>query len=569
MTCWSQANWALEMSAVSWILQEVESANAFFKGRTASDPSSDAALKDNFTKTIIKQIGACKVFGKAEATALQDKLKEQNPYGPGLVRIQATIDAKLGASANVLDKKDNTPGQKLHNPWKWYTSEDWDVFRDHKKHWTAKCSRAVERPMLVGCSNPDEPTLGKILAVLCGTHYTELPSAKVLYDKLQDLKQCVAAERKAFPHEQLQMFPASPYDLPEHIFEYAYSEGAPVDVQMPGINTIVASIPLRKNSRLLKGTGDVNKSQLLKVKQEFCDLKNALVGEEAVNSIVLLQDEGASKMHAMPALKKFKQERSDEAIEWDDLPKNVAEKVLYCKYKADLWKLRAEVAHAPLGPNAPSASHKREGPLSPVQTEPGFGTLAMRTDPDGSLVLNTRVFDTKEMSLKNEPATATVPVVKQKPAAAIKEADDEPTREEDVYELDEHSAAALKALQTRNVKKKASQKEAKKAAKQDAANVQKKPAAKPEAVVKYEGKDAPKIPKFPKDGNPPVTLWKGGAIYSSVKKQCFRGLREAGDGYTEIARAWGAKRSKEEAWGEVVTAIASHSASKKAKKAKK
>ena len=79
-------------AAVAQILQEVDSANAFFENRTSSQPGNDVTLKDNFTKTIIKQINACKAFAKAEAIAVQDKLKHKNPYGPGLVRIQSAIE---------------------------------------------------------------------------------------------------------------------------------------------------------------------------------------------------------------------------------------------------------------------------------------------------------------------------------------------------------------------------------------------------------------------------------------------------------------------------------------------
>ena len=112
------------MAAIAQILQEVDSANAFFENRTSSQPGNDVTLKDNFTKTIIKQINACKASGKAEAIGVQDKIKHKSPNGPGLVRIQSAIDAKFGDSTNDSEKKGIIQQQKLQSHWKWYTAED-------------------------------------------------------------------------------------------------------------------------------------------------------------------------------------------------------------------------------------------------------------------------------------------------------------------------------------------------------------------------------------------------------------------------------------------------------------
>ena len=96
------------MAAIAQILQEVDSANAFVENRTSS--------QGYFTKTIIKQINACKAFAKAEAIAVQDKLKHKNPYGSGLVRIQSAIDAKLSDSRNDSEKKIIIQKQNLQSP---------------------------------------------------------------------------------------------------------------------------------------------------------------------------------------------------------------------------------------------------------------------------------------------------------------------------------------------------------------------------------------------------------------------------------------------------------------------
>ena len=119
----------------------------------------------------------------------------------------------------------------------------------------------------MGCRHPDEHTLGETLATLCAAHYSELPSAKQLYDKLQDLKLCVDIERKPYPYEAPKSYPEKLADLPADIWDFAYAEGGPVDVEIPGISHIVNKIPLRKNSKLLKQ--ELSKQEVKQLKQEF------------------------------------------------------------------------------------------------------------------------------------------------------------------------------------------------------------------------------------------------------------------------------------------------------------
>ena len=51
------------------------------------------------------------------------------------------------------------------------------------------------------------------------THYIDTPKATEIYEKLQELKQVVACERKQIPLEMLATFPDSPDELPEGIFQ--------------------------------------------------------------------------------------------------------------------------------------------------------------------------------------------------------------------------------------------------------------------------------------------------------------------------------------------------------------
>ena len=87
-----------------------------------------------------------------------------------------------------------------------------------------------------------------MLATLLISHYDDLPEPKVLFNKLNELKQACAAEGKvkAYQLEQLTTYPESPMELPKAVFDHAYPAGGPqpVDVQIHGLSTVADKIPL-------------------------------------------------------------------------------------------------------------------------------------------------------------------------------------------------------------------------------------------------------------------------------------------------------------------------------------
>ena len=542
------------MATAAAIVAEINGVRTFFRDRDPS-PEADEALKKSFTNTVLKQISACKHFGRTEATLVQEALNGSPYFGEGTTRIKSAIDAKL--SAELGNVNPSSDAQKLYKPWGYYTEEDWDVFRDPRKQWNVKLTRGVERQMLVGCRHPDEHSLQRLLAMLLATHYDELPPARHIYDKLQELKACVAIERKPFPHECIMKFPESPKDLPDEIYSFAYSGGVPVHVELPGINMVINKIPLRKNSKLLKDRAPKSR----KDREEWASLKNSVEGDD--DAMVIHSSD--NRLVSSQGLKKFKRERSDEAVGYDDLPHDPEEEALYIKYKADLWKLRAQKKGIVAESRPLKLEDHGQGPSGKLQDP---GSLQMHTSPDGALVLQPRVFETT-------PALNSG--LKQGP----KEEEDKPEIDDD---LDAHSKAALNALKTRNVKrkaaaaaeakakrkqkvmkagttKKAMKSRARKAMKSIATSIKDEKAAVKEVPAKHIMKS---IPKLPKDGsNPPAVQFAGGVIYTCASLKKFRGLKVRGDAYTEVAKTWGvASRTMEEAWKSVTDAIAAHASKK-------
>ena len=172
-------------------------------------------------------------------------------------------------------------------------------------------TRLVERLNLIGCTAPAEETLRWMLAMLLITHYPEPLKPLEVYDKLHDLKAVVACEKKSFPFQHITTFPEHITDLPAEVIDYAYADGPPVVVELPGIKTIADKkmMPLRSSSGLLKGDNcKHNTKPLTDTKQEHSPPPVAPV-ERMTDS-------------DMP--------RPDDPVECQ----------LFTKYKSDLWRHR-------------------------------------------------------------------------------------------------------------------------------------------------------------------------------------------------------------------------------------
>ena len=236
------------------LIKEIENTTAFCSKRqmVLSDVAS-APLAKNFANSIIQQINACLTLGAEEAIGVLEALKESAYEEPDKKRIIATLENKI-RTPHQAKLAGATKEQVLTNPWTVCTESDWEVFRNPTTSFHIKMTRLVERLNLIGCNNPAEETLKWMLAMLLMAHYSEPLDPLKVYDKLQDLKAVVACEKKSFPFPHIITFPENITDLPQEVIDYAYADGLPIVVELPGVKTLADKkhMPLRSSSSVLK-----------------------------------------------------------------------------------------------------------------------------------------------------------------------------------------------------------------------------------------------------------------------------------------------------------------------------
>ena len=505
------------------LVKEIQSVTQFFYIREGMDGND--VLAKNFADSLVQQINTCLSISTPDATSIIDQLKD-SPYGDANIkRIVQALDAKvLGSGPPVQAGTGSSKEQAFEFPWNYCNQGDWDLFWDKHKPFHSKLTKLVERGNMCGCDLPNEQSLKWMLTMLMMAHYGDMPVANEIYDKLQELKQVVATERKTVPFQRLLVFPEKPSDLPEEVYKFAYTDGPPITVVIPGIRAAASPkfFPLRSSNKLVKKQKAANSTCAIKPEADASDLTAAPAAQQG------------SIDTNMPS------------------PGDPVELALYDKYKADLWKHRAAKSGVLLAPpsNAPAFTAAQYG-----------GSCAggsVKHEADGSLTLTSRLGHLPDLEVKDEPLTPKPehkPVVpKLADAAADGDSDD----------LDEYQKAAITALGKRN----SSKKEEAAAKKRKFADVKKKPAKAGKSVkdeiVEVAKKDIMKsCPSCKGKTNPPPVHYGGGVIYTDVKRNKFRALKIRGDRYSEKSAGWSKSKPKSTAWKECIQAIDEKNAKKK------
>ena len=484
------------------LIHEIESTTAYCTSRLSMNDSVPAPLAKNFANSIIQQVNSCLTLSAQEATEVLEALKGSAYEEADKKRIVASLEAKIRTQHQV-----KTGGavkeQVLTNPWAVCTESDWVVIRNPKASLHIKMTRLVERLNLIGCTAPSIQTLRWMLAMILITHYPEPLKPLEAYDKLQDLKAVVACEKKPFPFQHITTFPEHITDLPAEVIDYAYADGPPVVVELPGIKTIAdkKKMPLRSNSGLLKG------------------------------------DKSRNRTKALTGIKEEQPPPHVESLAGSDMPRpdDPVECQLFTKYKSDLWRHR--LTHTePI-----AATHDQAE--APIKKDDG--SLGMKMEADCSVTLCPRLGnDAIKKEQSGDGDAGNVPKNEQSDdgdAGKIEQSGDGGT-------LDPWAQAALKAIGQRNAVKAAAAKDkqaakaaaakaAKAAAKADAAKAKEagkalKVAAKAKQEVKvkeqvHEVDKAGILKAMPKasEGDPAAVHYNGGVIYTCVHQHKFRCLK--------------------------------------------
>ena len=109
----------------------------------------------------------------------------------------------------------------------------------------ALVSQVCGRAWSLGITHPSEPTafrVAQFLALALGLTDTE--DLEELYSDVKRTIKQFAAQR-TYPHQHLVTYPRKAADLPKSMFDFAFREGSPVNVDLPGIDGAMGAVQMR------------------------------------------------------------------------------------------------------------------------------------------------------------------------------------------------------------------------------------------------------------------------------------------------------------------------------------
>lgn len=193
-------------------------------------------------------------LNNADAIRLTAALAETGLNGEDKSAVANAIASKVhGLEVNT--KSGSAKTQNLTAIDKYLNAADWAIMDDGNKSLTAKATVVVSRWVAVGLKNLSEDTVrfGAALVVTC--HFSQLPSAKSIYNIVQDMKDLFKSTPKPdCPGAVLKTYPLDPKQLEAERLKHAYpDDDPPLNREAERLRLIAKNYtPVRSTSKLLK-----------------------------------------------------------------------------------------------------------------------------------------------------------------------------------------------------------------------------------------------------------------------------------------------------------------------------
>ena len=228
-----------------------------------SMPGSSDTLEANMMAAFCKKVNSLRSLDMHSAVPLIQAVHASDLCDDSKATVQEAIDVRTAAAiagsvASAAAPSHST--QKLGSQLTSYlTSADWAALHDRMLSTQGKVQVLLDRFKLLGLRYPAEDTTKwavALLVVMLHEATGQFPNYHTIYSMVEDFKSNMVASRArsdwAFSH--VVMYPQTPQELPDDIFNHAYTvDDPPVTETVSRLEvTAMQHVPLRKTSSLLK-----------------------------------------------------------------------------------------------------------------------------------------------------------------------------------------------------------------------------------------------------------------------------------------------------------------------------
>ena len=242
------------------LVSELRLINSFAETR-ASLATSNVDVVKNMMEGLAKKIRTLPSFALSDALAVCSTMKDcATLISLGFTHIiQTAVDARVANA--VDDNKAHSSSRKpqlLIHPHNYLIAQEWKVLEEadlESRKWML-----VNRLHSIGLVSLHEQTVKWAVGLLVWSifHQTKAyPDYKSIFALVHSFKMAHEVRRASVKALDLVVFPRLPKDLPEDVLKSAYKEVVAEAREVEGLADIVAHVPLRQSSKLLReGQGD-------------------------------------------------------------------------------------------------------------------------------------------------------------------------------------------------------------------------------------------------------------------------------------------------------------------------
>lgn len=237
------------------LVSELKLINSFAETRASLAASNPEVVK-NMMDGLAKKIANTPSFGLSDALAVCSTMKDCGTLISMNFNqiIQTAVDARVQNA--VDDNKAHASTRKpqlLIHPHNYLIASEWKVLEEadlETRKWML-----VHRLHSIGLVSLHEQTVKWAVGLLVWSifHQTKAyPDYKSIFALVHSFKMAHEARRASVKALDLSLYPILPKDLPEEVLKSAYKEDIAEARELPGLEDIVAHVPLRQSSKLLR-----------------------------------------------------------------------------------------------------------------------------------------------------------------------------------------------------------------------------------------------------------------------------------------------------------------------------
>jgi hypothetical protein len=254
VTVWSILDTSTEIIDVGKLLQSRFAAATDDRQKTNTEKLATAMVG-----SIVNKLNGMGRISASDAMSLNEAVEVSSLPRLHKDTIAEAIDRHLTtASDQQVGQCDEARGHKLKFIQNYLIASEWAELKATDATYWRRMNIIVTRLRLCGVKFLAEETVRwgvALVAVLTTTRSGKMPSHTLIWNMQQEFKQCFHSCSAPVVSKGLKMYPQFPKDLPQGIYDAAYTkEDPPIDMEVDQLELVgKRHVPMRSNSKLLRG----------------------------------------------------------------------------------------------------------------------------------------------------------------------------------------------------------------------------------------------------------------------------------------------------------------------------